>query len=118
VLPDTLRAAGATLDVVTAYRNAAPDEAGRARLASLVRDRAVDVVTFTAPSTVREVLAALGPGGVEALAGVRVASIGPVTTEAAVKAGVRVDVTAAEYTAPGLVVALEADARENPRSRP
>ncbi len=117
VLPDTLRAAGAHLDVVTAYRNVAPDDAKRARLEALVRDRALDYVTFTAPSTVREVLAALGPGGVDALAALRVASIGPVTTEAAAKAGVRVDVTADPYTAEGLVLALEAHARENPRSR-
>jgi uroporphyrinogen III methyltransferase/synthase len=117
-LPDALRSAGARVDVVTAYRNVAPDEAARERLASLIRERRVDVVTFTAPSTVREVLALLGRDGVERLAALRVASIGPVTTEAAEKAGVRVDVTAASYTAEGLVVALEADARENPRPPP
>lgn len=117
-LPDALRAAGASLDVVAAYRNVAPDEATRERLATLIHERAIDVVTFTAPSTVREVLAILGPDGVTQLAALRVASIGPVTTEAAVKAGVRVDVTAHDYTAEGLVVALVADARENPRSPP
>lgn len=118
VLPETLKRAGALVDVVTAYRNVAPSEAARARLARLIRERGVDVVTFTAPSTVREVLAALGEGGAAALASLRVASIGPVTTEAAVKAGVRVDVTAAEYTAAGLVVALVDDARENHASPP
>jgi uroporphyrinogen III methyltransferase/synthase len=103
------------VDVVTAYRNVAPDDAARERLASLIRERAVDVVTLTAPSALREILAVLGEGGVAQLAAVRVASIGPVTTEAATKAGVRVDITARDYTAEGLVVALEADARENPR---
>lgn len=117
-LPDALRAAGAALDVVTAYRNVAPDEATRSRIAELVRTRAIDVVTFTAPSAVREVLAVLGPDGPAQLAALRVASIGPVTTEAAMRAGVRVDVTARDYTAAGLVVALVADARENPRTRP
>lgn len=118
VLPETLRAAGGHVDVVAAYRNVPPDDAGRARLAALVRERAVDYVTFTAPSTVREVLAVLGEGGVSALASLRVASIGPVTTEAALKLGVRVDATATSYTAEGLVLALEAHARENPLVRP
>lgn len=117
-LPDALRAAGARVDVVTSYRNVAPDEATRSKLAALIRERGVDVVTFTAPSTVREVLALLGPDGTSLLAALRVASIGPVTTEAAEKAGVRVDVTARSYTAEGLVVALEAHARENPLPRP
>ena len=114
-LPDALRAAGAQVDVVTAYRNVAPDAHAQARIASLIREGAVDVVTFTAPSTVREVLAVLGENGAHELARLRVASIGPVTTEAARKAGVRVDVTARDYTAEGLAVALEGDARENPR---
>ncbi len=117
-LPDALRAAGAAVSVVTAYRNVAPDEATRAQLAALIRENGVDIVTFTAPSTVREVLAILGPDGPAQLAALRVASIGTVTTEAATKAGVRVDITARDYTAEGLVVALVADARENPIPRP
>ena len=43
---------------------------------------------------------------VELLKRVRVATIGPVTTESARIRGVRVDVTAREYTVPGLVQAL------------
>lgn len=106
VLPDTLRAAGAVVDVVAAYRNVHPSAADHAELAALVRDRRVDVVTLTAPSTLESLLGALGEGGAEALGRVHVASIGPVTSAAAEKLGVRVDVTASEYTAEGLVAAL------------
>jgi uroporphyrinogen III methyltransferase/synthase len=114
-LPDALRAAGANVDVVAAYRNATPDEPTRTHLASLISERAVDVVTFTAPSTVREVLAVLGADGPALLEKLCVASIGPVTTEAAIKAGVRVDVTATEYTAEGLTLALIAHVGKNGR---
>jgi uroporphyrinogen-III synthase len=61
-----------------------------------------DVITFTSPSTVT---------GYAALAGGRraprvVACIGPVTAEAARRAGFDVDVVAAEHSAAGLVAAL------------
>lgn len=111
VLPETLRAAGATVDVVPAYRNVHPSAGEQARLASLVREGAVDTVTLTAPSTLESLLAALGEGGAATLAGLTVASIGPVTTAAAEKHGVRVDVTATSYTAEGLVEALRVGGR-------
>lgn len=110
ILPETLRAAGAAVDVVAAYRNVPPSAEDHARLAALVRDGAVDTVTLTAPSTLEGLLGALGDGGAAALAPLTVASIGPVTTAAAHKSGVRVDVTATEYTAEGLVAALRARA--------
>ena len=39
--------------------------------------------------------------------GVRVASIGPITTETAASLGIHVDVTADEYTIPGLCRAIQ-----------
>jgi uroporphyrinogen III methyltransferase/synthase len=67
----------------------------------------VDAVVFTSSSTVQNLCDLLGPSAARLLAGPRVASIGPVTTATAVERGLRVDVTAAEYTVPGLVQALE-----------
>ena len=72
----------------------------------LAREGAVDVVTLTAPSTLSSVCEALGDDAASVLAGLTVASIGPITTAAAEKAGVRVDVSAREYTAVGLVESL------------
>lgn len=106
VLPETLRAAGATVDVVAAYRNLAPDARDEDALRRAIRERAVDVVTFTAPSTVASVLRVLGEGAEGALAPLTIASIGPVTSAAAEAAGLRVDVTARAYTSEGLVAAL------------
>lgn len=98
VLPEGLRAKGWAVDVVDAYKTVdlqpSPDVVDAALKA--------DIVTFTAPSTVRAFMKASGgqaPKG-------RVACIGPVTEKAAVEAGLRVDVSAEEHTLEGLVHAL------------
>jgi len=109
-LPDALRAAGCAVDVVAAYETRPPSQD---LLAGLLRElrhepgsRRVDAVTFTSSSTVEHLCDWLGTGAPGLLAGVRVACIGPVTADAARSRGLRVDLTAAEYTVPGLVRAL------------
>ncbi|HEY8041915.1 MAG TPA: uroporphyrinogen-III synthase [Polyangiaceae bacterium] len=105
-VPDALRAAGCTVDVVSAYETHPPPAA---TVEALVRDlqaRRVDAVTFTSSSTVDNLCDLLGSRAVELLSAPRVASIGPITTAAALARGLRVDVTAAQYTVPGLVRAL------------
>jgi uroporphyrinogen III methyltransferase/synthase len=118
VLPDRLRAAGAHVDIITAYRNVARPE-DQARIAELLRSGEIDVLTLTAPSTLRSVLDALD-GDASVLASVTLASIGPVTTEAATIAGLRVDVSAATYTEAGLCDALleHASLHERPWQNP
>jgi uroporphyrinogen III methyltransferase/synthase len=106
VLPERLRAAGATVDVVEAYRTVLPPEEDQERIRQLVRDRAVDVLTFTASSTVRQLVEIVGPSAPELLRPCTLASIGPITTETAEGLGLRVDVTASRYTVAGLVQAL------------
>ena len=88
LLPDELRKAGALVDVVTVYRTIAlpiPEAARR-----LLVDRQVDAVTFTSPSTVTNLIAAVG--GIETLEGTLIAVIGPVTAQAARDAGLTVGV--------------------------
>lgn len=108
VLPERLRAAGVDVVEVAAYRTEVADP-GADRMTRMLREGGVDWLTFTASSTVRNfrrlVDAAPGPA--------RVACIGPITAETAREAGFRVDVTATEYTIPGLVRALvEAESSE------
>ena len=71
-----------------------------------------DVITFSSPSTVDRYLE-LSAGQVPAV----VACIGPVTAEAARKAGLVVDVVADEHTAAGLVAALVALVAQRGTSR-
>lgn len=106
-LPTLLREAGIDVDVVPAYATRPIDpEEGRA-LVDLCAGGAVDVVIFTSSSTVNGVVELLGERAVELLGKLTVASIGPVTTATLRERGVRVDVTASEYTVDGLLGALE-----------
>ncbi len=112
-LPDALREAGHPVDVVAVYETRAPDAAAFAPVARALADGAIDAVTFTSASTVDHFVAmAGGPERArEVLARTRVASIGPITSEALGRHGLRVDVTAAVYTLDGLVSALEGAAQ-------
>jgi uroporphyrinogen III methyltransferase/synthase len=106
VLPEALRAAGCRVDVVAAYETHAPPEETAAALTSELEAGRIDAVTFTSSSTVENLCDRLGPRSAELLQRTRVASIGPITTGTAEARGLRVDVTAAQYTVRGLIEAL------------
>ncbi len=100
VLPNRLRQARAEVVEVTAYTTVQDGSgAGEERVRAMLDAGEVDVLTFTASSTVSSFVA-LGGGDV---GGAMVASIGPVTSATARELGLRVDVEAEEYTIPGLV---------------
>jgi len=103
VLPDALRRLGAELDVVALYETVPETPEPE----TIERARAADYVTFTSGSTVRNLLDALGG---ELPPGARIASIGPVTSGAALEAGLEVHVEATQHDIGGLVEALLADA--------
>jgi uroporphyrinogen III methyltransferase/synthase len=106
ILPERLAAAGAQVEVAFAYRTVgASDEDARA-IREALDARAIDVIALTSSSTVEQLLALLGADAARLLAGVTLASIGPITTATAQKLGLEVAVTAAEYTTPGLLDAL------------
>jgi uroporphyrinogen III methyltransferase/synthase len=113
VLPEALRAAGCTVDVVGVYETRSiPDAAERLREAVL--HGRLDAVTFTSSSTVDSLCDALGEGAASMLEPLRVVSIGPITTATAIKRGLRVDATATQSTLPGLVDALAASFDRQP----
>ena len=103
VLPRELRASGATVVEAPIYRAAPPALAGESARNAL--REGVDVVTFTSSSTVRNLVEILD-GDVTLLRDLTIACIGPVTASAATELGLHVDVTAREYSVPGLVRAL------------
>ncbi len=102
ILPDALEEAGAEVTVVTVYRTVAQPVGQRVR-AALERG-AVDMATFTSPSTVRNLLE--GIGGVSPLQGIALAAIGPVTADALEERGLQADVTAPSSTVEGLVAGI------------
>jgi uroporphyrinogen III methyltransferase/synthase len=100
--PVELRARGAHVDVVEAYRTAAPDDAA-AGIERVFGERPPDWIAFTSSSTVVNFVQL---AGIDLLRNVKVASIGPVTTDAARKLGIAVTAEAAEYTTAGIVAAI------------
>lgn len=111
LLPDELRARGAEVDVVPAYRTVpAPVEETRAGLEALERGE-VDTLTFTSASTAESFAALLGPRLAELCAGKLCVAIGPVTRDACTKVGLEVDVMPEHYTIEAMVEALAAHLR-------
>ncbi len=107
VLPEQLTRMGAEVDEVITYRARQVNE-GAQQLVTDLHEGRVDLVTFTSSSTVSNFRAMLPEAEAEKLMqGVRVASIGPITTETAASLGIHVDVTADEYTIPGLCRAIQ-----------
>ncbi|RYE88833.1 MAG: uroporphyrinogen-III C-methyltransferase [Myxococcales bacterium] len=107
VFPDTIRAAGGEVDVVPAYVALPPGPEARERLRAWLAEGAIDIITLTASSTVTHLLDLLGDEAPALLAPLTLASIGPITTATAERAGLTVAVTASTYTLDGLVDALE-----------
>ena len=115
VIPRELHRAGAHVDVVEAYETVVP-ESSRRKLQAVLKNpkRRPHVVTFTSSSTVRNFVELLGsdrtggrgrPPHID-LEGIRMASIGPVTSATLREFGLPVDIRAKEFTIPGLVKAI------------
>jgi uroporphyrinogen III methyltransferase/synthase len=105
-LIEGLASAGARVDVVDVYRTVLP-EAARAGVLDAF-DAGLDIVTLTSASSVRHLLSILeGAGRGDALDGVVLACIGPMTARALKDGGHEPHVVAEPYTAEGLVGALE-----------
>jgi uroporphyrinogen III methyltransferase/synthase len=109
VLPQQLRELGVQVDVLPVYVTVASGSGASASAIERLKAGEVDAITFTASSTVKNFLALLGNERA-ALAGVKLYSIGPVTTQALLDAGLEVTAQAKEYTIPGLVQAILLDA--------
>jgi uroporphyrinogen-III synthase len=115
VIPRELRKLGANVDVVEAYETVIP-QSSRTRLRTILKSpKRPHMITFTSSSTVRNFVALLGknvwrgrprPRKASPLDGVRLASIGPITSSTLRELGLPVDVEAKEYTVPGLIRAI------------
>ncbi len=104
VVAPGLRAKGWDVTEVDAYRTVAAGPADGIEEAELDSASRADVITFTSPSTATFYAQLAGRRATPPV----VACIGPVTAEAARRAGFSVDVVAAEHSVDGLVAALAA----------
>jgi uroporphyrinogen III methyltransferase / synthase len=108
VLPVELERMGATVDVVEAYRTARA-QGDRSLVKELLNEGRIHMVTFTSSSTVHNFVEAFQEEGKRFflwMENVSVACIGPVTAETAEKLGLKVTLTAREYTIESLTQAI------------
>jgi len=109
VIASELRKHGAEVTEVVAYRTVTTDaeREGDPDIYRMLLERKLDVVTFTSPSAVRSLVRVLGAEpAADLLRTTTVASIGPVTAEAAAQSGIQTTVMPEKYTVPALVGAI------------
>ena len=102
VLVEELEAHGASVHEIQIYRAEIP-AGGREELQRLLQQETIDFITFTSSSTVHHFVEMAGdllPPGI------RIASIGPITTATLHEYGLTVSVEAAEFTMQGLASAI------------
>lgn len=106
VIPDALRAVGAQVDVVEAYRNVLPEDAPE-RLRRALQD-GIDAATFTSSSSATHLAEAARLAGIAwPFAGVPAVSIGPITSQTLRELGWKPAIEASPSDIPGLIAAVE-----------
>lgn len=105
VIPDALRAAGATVDVVDAYRNVMPEAAPALLRRAL--EQGIDAATFTSSSSVTHLSEAARAAGIAfPFEGVSAISIGPITSQTLRELGWEPAIEASPSDIPGLIAAV------------
>jgi uroporphyrinogen III methyltransferase/synthase len=106
-LPEELRAAGAQVEEVVAYRTVTAEGDAHLGIYRQLLERQIDVVTFSSASAVRAFVSIYGADqAVDLLSHTTVATIGPVTADAAIRYGITPQITAPTSTIQALVDAL------------
>ena len=117
LLTDELLRLGAEVTRVTAYRTVVP-QLGDMDIPDLLKNGQIDGVTFTSSSTVRNFAKILDRYPLaDLMKGVKVASIGPVTSETVRDIGLQVDIEPKEITIPALVEAMGAYFSRRPTTK-
>jgi uroporphyrinogen III methyltransferase/synthase len=109
LVAEELKKHGADVTEVIAYRTvvAEPEREGEPDIYRMLLERRIDVVTFTSPSAVRNMVRVLGAEpAADLLQSTVVASIGPVTAEAAQQSNIHTTIMPTQYTVPALVEAI------------
>ncbi len=107
VLPEELSNMGARVHEIITYETEL-DAGGQEKLMDMLKNRDIDMVTFTSSSTVSNFFSLLDQADPkDLLDAVTLASIGPITSDTIRTLGFKPDIEAAEFTIPGLVNAIQ-----------
>jgi uroporphyrinogen III methyltransferase/synthase len=111
-LPEELRAAGAVVTEVIAYRTVTAESDAHLGIYRQLLDRQIDAVTFSSASAVRAFVSIHGADqAIDLLNHTIVATIGPVTADAALRYGITPQITPDTSTVAAMVEALVAHFR-------
>ena len=105
VLVDVLKQMGMIVDEVIAYRTKKVDRFN-AEIIEKIKDKSIKIVTFTSSSTVKNFMSFIEDKSI--LEGIKLASIGPITSKTLKEFGFEPDIEAEEYTIKGLYDAIVA----------
>ncbi len=106
LLRERLQQGGAAAVRDVAIYQTVPAHALPPGLAEAILHGSIDWITFTSSSTVRNFIKLLGPEFVAHLENVKLASIGPVTTQTMTELGLKLSVQAETFNVDGLVEAI------------
>jgi uroporphyrinogen III methyltransferase/synthase len=102
ILPEKVKELGGHVDIPVTYRSIRPETHGK-RLRRFLREGKISIATFTSAATFINFMDIMGGNAEDLLRGVAIASIGPVTSKAIEKAGLKVDIMPREATIEALV---------------
>jgi uroporphyrinogen III methyltransferase/synthase len=105
VLPDTLRAAGAQVDVLPVYETV-PVKARKEEVLEKLEAGEIQCITFGSSSTVTNFLSLIPAATLKRYPALKLACIGPITAATLEQAGLVCHIQPEEYTIPGLAAAL------------
>lgn len=106
VLPESLISLGAQVEEVVAYQTV-EGQGDATMMRDMLQKKAIQMITFTSSSTVRNFVRLLGEDALpDLLEGVTLACIGPITADTAKELHLPVHVVASQYTIDGLVEAI------------
>ena len=107
ILPKSLTDLGAEVSIATLYKNV-PARPPLDKIIKRLKEGAIDIITFTSGSTVKNFMSLMSEAGCEPdlLTKPKIAVIGPVTAEAATKMGLKTDIMPKSSTIPDLVAQI------------
>ena len=105
VLPERLREAGATIDVLPVYE-ARPVSGRREEVLAGLEDGSINCITFGSSSTVTNFLSLVSVDELRRFPELRFACIGPITADTLKKAGLQCHIMPDDYTIPALAQKL------------
>ncbi|EKN65005.1 uroporphyrinogen-III synthase [Neobacillus bataviensis LMG 21833] len=105
-IASALTEAGAVVDEVVIYETYMPEES-RAKLAQMLADRKLDILTFTSPSTVDHFMDVVREHGLEEqLGSCLIGCIGPITEKKLHEYGLTVHASPEEYTVAEMIKSM------------